>query len=306
MRRHVAGALTLFVFGLGLQGSIRADDVSSSGEDVAKSFWKRVLDYPIDPKQIPRSNEATLFWGDVAVGIPDVLEDFWPKLRGLDRSEQKKAVEYFVVQFGKHGAEADFRWFLSGLTFVYPDSTDYSRHPADLYEFGLIVDEALTRRMIKEPELLDRFVYLTAWLDHLFNPLVFAIRVSTLRDGSGFPEEEDGKPGSDYWSDAWRFLLMAHVTGRGDLARNADPEKLDDRFRVWLSWWLENGAYLEPVKDKPKWRLNERAKEAGQPLTPEFDRWGKMAPLQFVPKVPFPDWDKTVPPPNPRVFLELI
>lgn len=204
--------------------------------------------------------------------------------------------EYFVNQFGKHGAESDLRWLIMDTSYtvpyVYVDST--GRPPEKLVANRMF--RHIVLRCMTDPVFRDRYMHAVLWSRAWHRKGVSEsdeaeAAIRTLADG--FPTDADHSDG-DYWGSACRFILLIYLTDREDVIKGADPTKLGDRFVEWKKWYHANRHRLVADPKRPRWVLGHVDRIVpGDFALPELN----------LPARPFPDIGDRLP--SPDLLAEL-
>jgi len=259
-----------------------------------KQIWSSIKNSKINKQFKDGSIDS---WGDVARIIFDELQ----KIQSC--SNQREAFQFYINQFGKHGAQADFRWLFAlrsqGLTAdrsVAPPSREKKK--VERRRSELLVAELQVRMFLKSPELLARYYHSVAWFNFMFGEYSFPFHLHKC-----YQCLHEGERSDEYWWFAQNFLIMLHATGRDDLLKGAKPEDLKPQFKKWSDWLIENGMYLRPSKKTHYWVLDEGEKARKEGYVP-FVLNQKLPPLVVRPKYPFPDW-KGPSPAKPQDYFEM-
>lgn len=216
----------------------------------------------------------------------------------VDQDDRQEALKFFVDQFGRHGAQADFRWLSVEPTITLPgcfgDEGGLHKPDSDRHrrarECQLAIAELQVPKFLANQDLMVRYYQAVVWHNHVFHrtylfPHLWRVLDSKFTDPSN----------REYWWHARTFMMLAHGTSRDDLIRNVKPEDLHLRCRQWLDWVNGKEPYLRTVPAEFRWRLDEGALRRGEAYLDEDGR-PEFQPLQVPVDYPFPDW-KGVPPP---------
>lgn len=257
----------------------------------AERLWSRIV---AATKKDPRE-----FEDDPRQAWSDIFRDALPVFEQMKRSpERRTMLAFFVEKFGKHGPAADLAWCLvqvddslmpSGYAGnALPGRNAMRRGPPaaeNRRALQLLLAELKVRHFLAHPKLLARYYDAHAWSQTWVQEFSLLNAIDQAHDHLSKEQPDD-----EYWWDALNFMILAHATGRDDLLKDVKPEALGERCTTWCKWFEENAGYLEPVQGNWRWKLNEKAKAAGEILDAHFPE------LDILPDVPFTDWKGPAPP----------
>ena len=235
---------------------------------------------------VVNASDSQEFWGEV---VTPCLKRFRILATG-NRSREK--LRAFVVEFGKHGPEADYRWIVS-----FPDATLPRRFGGAPYqceehkpsrqaeciwarEAQCAIAEDLTRRLLLEPDLIDKYYHVVLFSRRLVPADDLDMQLSVVGLFAG--QCDDGfqnRPADEYWWWVRNFILIAHLTGRDDLWIGKSGSSMKAAFKEWMLWFDENADSLAPAIDSATMSLKLSKDEA------DDDAVGLA-----VPNIPFVDW----------------
>lgn len=259
----------------------------------AEGIWKKIQ---TATAANPDGHRANLYdyWGEIYSKCSKAFDEL------AGDPDHDRMVEYFVDQFGRHGAQADLRWLIADPRMTLATcsaGSAYFRVP-HLRAVQQKICEAVVRRCLDDPKFLRRYYVATVWsVMFLGKPVGLkqeACFVSALRSTrEGFKK----RPAREYWWFARNFVLLVHATGRDDLLKRADPKDFKKELAEFENWFTVNKAYLRADPRYPRWILDQKAKKKGgmPPGEPEL-------PHISLPEKPFADWKG--PPPPPASFLD--
>lgn len=237
---------------------------------------------------------AMAYWFAI---IPDLTKSFSElTAKGMVEANSR----YYVSQFGKGDTESDFRWLIT--LWAFGCGPHYGNGPVDeskdrhLRTVQCQIAKQQVLQFLTNRELLDRYHRATVWHGLFYKQVSLPVRIGMTRR-----RIKDHKSDA-YWWYARNAILIFHATGRDDLLKDADPEKLNEVFEKWFAWWKKEGMFLRARQNGLSWYLDNGEKERQEGYIPFFS--GEMLPpLGVGVKRPFADSFFRVPP--PRFFHEL-
>lgn len=288
-----------------------AEPENDGNLEIARRHWAAMRSFTLAKSERESPNgDSTLDWILIArqcrreFGQLAVPEEADRPLSARERTDLEARLAFYVRQFGEGGAEADMRWLLApGLSQL----DRFYKRPENFPGAWPNVDEPLCHqlvlRMYEKPELIGRY-----WRAYLYGGAIswegdqstkFQLLAGLTIDG--FRMEVKRRASNDasasvsqYWWNAFNFVLIAHATGRDRLVLDSKPDDLIPAFDTWLDWLRESAHKLEPDNDRHVWKLAQSAREPEE---------GVLAlPPLARPKTPFPDWPDGVEPPQ-RVLI---
>lgn len=206
--------------------------------------------------------EAAAFWEGIrkvdGIDLED-LDEYWAKMffdcyerfgRLDDQTDPKLTIDYYVDQFGKHGAHADVRWAAAAPLMMLPHH-DEKRLDALQREkdkkLVMYASRRIVEKCLKDPVFLTRYYRLIVWSGFFLGASQAEQNYRVGQVYQGLPEKLR-RANDGYWWHARNFVILAHATGRDDLLKDAKPGELEATFLVYEKWLKEKifGATTDP------------------------------------------------------------
>lgn len=165
-------------------------------------------------------------------------------------------LKYYISRLGTEDAQSDFMWILGSPDFLFPkyqvdDEYGFKSSKGDvkllkeIQKVQVTQCKYLVQNMVSNPKFMKRYYDLIRWTGFLGEPKEdaqfseFVANVEKL--DAGFQDADE----YSYWSYARYFVLLVHQTSRDDLLKDADPDKLLEKYKVWREWlggdqWKKN------------------------------------------------------------------
>ncbi len=265
-------------------------------DPVRTELWERYvrtinsIEYTSESLQ-PDSDDGSKYWLDVLVQANSVL---WPFVR----SASDEDMVWLFSQFGRHGDVLDF-----GLLFSMPYLTMPSEGPIEivpfrseehgisgeeLYELQLAGSRALTRVLMSDRALLERYYHAMLWDG---NFLAAGSQGHLGRALDKIAENMKVVQEHEYPWYAPGILVLAAAAGRSGHVQYGTPEELKESWSRLHEWYKSRGESLRFDRRRLIWR----------PRLLHF-LFGYDELLPNVPACPFPDWDGPPCPPRYVVY----
>ncbi|GAB5442398.1 MAG: hypothetical protein Fues2KO_27470 [Fuerstiella sp.] len=243
----------------------------------AKILWARIL--AEDPKirtALPKGSSA--YWEEIHESQQPQFDTL------LEGSELTTALDYLASRFKSDDGGSNMRWM-------------YFMRRADMEPFRINLlpkgeqplkftfAESLVRHFLVEKELVAEYYRFLIYEDRAFSKWRFQGHLRRTVDGMSASDVGEAA----YWWTGFKFLVLAHGTGRDDLVRKATPENLKSHCRVWAEWLRTDGPFLRPAPDYWNWVVDEGEKDRLERFLP-FVQGLVLPPLKRKPETPFTIW----------------
>jgi hypothetical protein len=236
-------------------------------------------------------------WSDVAVQC----QRLFGQIQDLPISDQEAG--RYVRKFGRDGPLSDIRWLLAAndaaLPWCIQGPRKYDNGSAVSTHGQLILAKQICEIILQNSDLRSRYLQVVLYSQSfLGQPRSHHERfdMAVAFTAQGF----HNGPKEEYWWNGRNFVVLAHATGRDDLLKNTDWEKLTPVFEKWEAWFKENESYLVPDEKYPRWIVDEEAKDHRRSLGERQ----RLAPLH-TPDKPFSDWPVEIVPPKHEILTHL-
>ncbi len=239
--------------------------------------------------------------------MQSAAQPFWDLILSGDMDAN---VSFYVDQFGKYDAKADLAWVCGNPWATLPeinlrlwnkrpkpdDDPVRRRVMETIDSVQSLFAQRLVTRLLSDPALLERYYGVVIWSEaYLGGPDTmvagFDVGVETLAKPEAWDKEH-------YQRASLSFLMLAHATGRDDLIKKADPQKMNATAKVWLAWKrsVKGGSInrFVPVTHQPVW------KETVLPVL-----GGDIKPFE-IPESPFPASSGTFEGLNSKIFRDFL
>jgi hypothetical protein len=260
-------ALAVISSALGCVASAQSAQKPAESSDAA--IWNAVLAAGRSstiPANIAASDDPEVeytWWSAKAFQVGNA---FW---RECKEPDLERKLDYYVDQFGLHGADGDLIWMMGCPRFLiqgnYPIGGLNDSEKVPLYIGFRRVDDIICRREIerfaKEPAVLDRYYVALLWSGTYFGrgdgvfPGV-SVRIAVKGDLAWVKKGLRDEPGK-FWPRARSFVLLAHAMSRDDLI-SADKTKLAKDYITWCAFTSTDNfrEHLRPDPTRPVWRYD--------------------------------------------------
>lgn len=114
--------------------------------------------------------------------------------------------------------------------------------------------ELLVRRLLSDPELLERYYRLTVWTRDFHGGRFERLPVLARMYRDEFPEP--GAP--EYWWYVRQFLLLARATDRLDLIESTPHDQFDEAFEEWCKWLDAHSSRMIQKGGDLHWSLGSK------------------------------------------------
>lgn len=171
--------------------------------------------------------------------------DLFEKIVLLDDAPRKRELEALVAAFGGDPevdmaiASSSAPFFLAkGVRGSFSSWVDRADTKKEKEAVALLaraeheMTELLVRRLLSDPELLERYYRLTVWTRDFHAGRFERVPVLARMYRDEFPEP--GAP--EYWWYVRQFLLLARATDRLDLIESTPHDQFDKAFEKWCKW----------------------------------------------------------------------
>lgn len=245
-------------------------------------------------------------WQDFAVACQ---RQFIASLRVLPAQDRPEAISYYVSQFGRHDALADFRWLCGQHRFMLPDASD--AHAAFVAPDGKwmlpvrdLVCQRIVERCLTDRRFLARYYHAVVWSRRFVNtpgePGRDTLLNQNVRVGSAFSSTAEmlqrfgAARRGEWWWWARNAVLLIFAFGHDDVLAKANPDELAAKFFQLRGTVQERFAELRADNTQFQWVLDPKRQRRAH-MAPDED--GEVVlPLMRIPRAPLPDWGEIVPP----------
>ncbi len=212
------------------------------------------------------------------------------EFRKLAQSPNRPALmNAYVQKFATDTARSDFAWVLGYPGGVLPFSLSPSNDAEGKLRRAIQIEmaEAEVRLFLEQPEKRTRYCHLVVW-SRVFAPNNLPKRRRDLQKGIR---------GQDYWYHARNFVVLAELTSRQDLLKDAAPENLAGKATEWDEWLSTEGWRLRFDETACKWKIADSLDRPDDEISQDFQQFGVLSP-DIPPRLPFPDWSDEAPIPG--------